>query len=126
MFVKEIDAGDLFENPENNKDRIKEKQYLNGDSAYGKKIIDYMISRNKLSDTEVTKDITNNQKTIFIVSLLNSLITNCSSTSLPFTRNAFIINSIIKAEKKMSDNKLSDKEKYILSYKINTLKNINR
>ena len=37
-----------------------------------------------------------------------------------------IKNSIIKAEKKMSDNKLSDKEKYILSYKINTLKNINR
>ena len=27
---------------------------------------------------------------------------------------------------KMSDNELSDKEKYILSYKINTLKNINR
>ena len=38
----------------------------------------------------------------------------------------YIKNSIIKAEKKINDNKLSDKEKYVLSYKINTLKNINR
>ena len=32
---------------------------------------------------------------------------------------------LTEAEKKMGENKITDKEKYLLSYKINTLKNLN-
>ena len=56
----------------------------------------------------------------------NLLILTSTAKELTDIDQNYIKNSIIKAEKKMSDNKLSDKEKYILSYKINTLKNINR
>ena len=33
---------------------------------------------------------------------------------------------IAEAEKKIMDSKITDKEKYLLSYKINTLKSINQ
>jgi len=40
--------------------------------------------------------------------------------------NKSSIESLIQeAEAKMSDDQISDKEKYKLSYKVNTLKNIN-
>ena len=33
---------------------------------------------------------------------------------------------IIESEKKIISNKITDKEKYLLSYKVDTLKNINK
>ena len=74
----------------------------------------------------------NEKKSFFVeegtVEFVNNSLLILTSTAKELTDidQNFIKNSIIKAEKKMSDNKLSDKEKYILSYKINTLKNINR
>ena len=74
----------------------------------------------------------NEEKSFFVeegtVEFVNNSLLILTSTAKELTDidQNFIENSIIKAEKKMSDNKLSDKEKYILSYKINTLKNINR
>ena len=74
----------------------------------------------------------NEKKSFFVeegtVEFANNSLLILTSTAKELTDidQNYIKNSIIKAEKKMSDNKLSDKEKYILSYKINTLKNINR
>ena len=74
----------------------------------------------------------NEEKSFFVeegtVEFVNNSLSILTSTAKELTDidQNYIKNSIIKAEKKMSDNKLSDKEKYILSYKINTLKNINR
>ena len=74
----------------------------------------------------------NEEKSFFVeegtVEFVNNslLILTSTAKELKDINQNYIKNSIIKAEKKMSDNKLSDKEKYILSYKINTLKNINR
>ena len=74
----------------------------------------------------------NEKKSFFVeegtVEFVNNSLLILTSTAKELTDidQNYIKNSIIKAEKKMSDNKLSDKEKYILSYKINTLKNINR
>ena len=74
----------------------------------------------------------NEEKSFFVeegtVEFANNhlLILTSTAKELMGIDQNYIKNSIIKAEKKMSDNKLSDKEKYILSYKINTLKNINR
>ena len=78
------------------------------------------------------KDKDNEGKSFFVeegtVEFVNNSLLILTSTAKELTDidQNFIENSIIKAEKKMSDNKLSDKEKYILFYKINTLKNINR
>ena len=72
------------------------------------------------------------EKSFFVeegtVEFVNNSLLILTSTAKELTdiNQNFIKNNIIKAEKKMSDNKLSDKEKYILSYKINTLKNINQ
>ena len=74
----------------------------------------------------------NEEKSFFIeegtVEFINNSLLILTSTAKELTDidQNFIKNSVIEVEKKMSDNKLSDKEKYILSYKINTLKNINR
>ena len=69
----------------------------------------------------------NEKKSFFVeegtVEFVNNSLLILTSTAKELTdiNQNFIKNNIIKAEKKMSDNKLSDKEKYILSYKINTL-----
>ena len=74
----------------------------------------------------------NEKKSFFVeegtVEFANNSLLILTSTAKELTDidQNFIKNSVIEVEKKMSDNKLSDKEKYILSYKINTLKNINR
>ena len=74
----------------------------------------------------------NEKKSFFVeegtVEFVNNSLLILTSTAKVLTDidQNYIRNSIINVEKKMSDNKLSDKEKYILSYKINTLKNINR
>ena len=74
----------------------------------------------------------NEEKSFFVeegtVEFVNNsllILTSTAKELMDIDQN-YIKNSVIKAEKKMIDNKLSDKEKYILSYKINTLKNINR
>ena len=54
------------------------------------------------------------------------LILTSTAKELSDIDQSFIKNHITDAEKKMSDEKFSDKEKYLLSYKINTLKNINQ
>ena len=74
----------------------------------------------------------NEEKSFFVeegtVEFVNNSLLILTSTAKELTDidQNYVKNSIIKAEKKISDNKLSDKEKYILFYKINTLKNINR
>ena len=56
----------------------------------------------------------------------NLLILTSTSKELSAIDQSSIQNQITEAEKKMSDDSLSDKNKYLLYYKINTLKNINR
>ncbi len=56
----------------------------------------------------------------------NLLILTSTAKELSDIDQSFIKKHINDAEKKMVDDKFSDKEKYLLSYKINTLKNINR
>ncbi len=70
----------------------------------------------------------NEEKSFFVeegtVEFVNNSLLILTSTAKELTDidQNFIKNSVIEVEKKMSDNKLSDKEKYVLSYKINTLK----
>ena len=74
----------------------------------------------------------NEKKSFFVeegtVEFANNSLLILTSTAKELTDidQNFIKNSVIEVEKKMSDNKLSDKEKYVLSYKINTLNNINQ
>ena len=74
----------------------------------------------------------NEEKSFFVeegtVEFVNNSLLILTSTAKELTDidQNFIKNSVIEVEKEMSDNKLSDKEKYVLSYKINTLKNINQ
>ena len=74
----------------------------------------------------------NEKKSFFVeegtVEFANNSLLILTSTAKELTDidQNFIKNSVIEVEKKMSNNKLSDKEKYVLSYKINTLKNINQ
>ena len=56
----------------------------------------------------------------------NLLILTSTAKELSAIDQSSIQNQITEAEKKMSDASLSDKNKYLLYYKINTLKNINR
>ena len=56
----------------------------------------------------------------------NLLILTSTAKELSAIDQSSIQNQITEAEKKMSEDSLSDKNKYLLSYKINTLKNINR
>jgi ATP synthase F1 epsilon subunit len=56
----------------------------------------------------------------------NLLILTSTAKELSAIDQNSIQKQITEAEKKMGDESLSDKKKYLLSYKINTLKNINR
>ncbi len=55
----------------------------------------------------------------------NLLILTSSAKRLSEIDKNLLNNLISEAETKISKNDLSDKEKYLLTYKINTLKNIN-
>ena len=77
--------------------------------------------------------IEDNKKTSFFVEegtveFVNNKLLILSSTAkeLSVIDQSSIQKQIIEAEKRISDDSLSDKKKYLLSYKINTLKNINR
>ena len=56
----------------------------------------------------------------------NLLILTSKAKDLSNVDKKSLSNLLIEAEKRISDNKLTDKEKYLLSYKIDTLKNINQ
>ena len=56
----------------------------------------------------------------------NLLILTSTVKDLKELNQSFIKDTLSHAEKKLSDNNYSDKEKYILSYKINTLKEISQ
>ena len=56
----------------------------------------------------------------------NLLILTSTAKELSAIDQSSIQKQITEAEKKISDDSLSDKKKYLLSYKINTLKNINQ
>jgi F-type H+-transporting ATPase subunit epsilon len=55
----------------------------------------------------------------------NLLILSPTIQSLKNIKSAQISHMLNEAEKKISDDKISDKQKYILNYKIETLKQIN-
>ncbi len=55
----------------------------------------------------------------------NLLILTTKAKDLSNVDKKSLSTLLSEAEKKISDNKLTDKEKYLLSYKIDTLKNIN-
>ena len=56
----------------------------------------------------------------------NLLILTSTAQELSNFDKASINQLLNQAEKKISDDKITDKEKYLLSYKIETLKNINK
>ena len=56
----------------------------------------------------------------------NLLILTSTAKDLKKMEKNFINDLIDQAEKKLKDNGLSDKDKYIMSYKIDTLKEINQ
>ena len=57
----------------------------------------------------------------------NSLLILTSSAKKLQEINKDFLNTLLQdAEKKINDNTLNDKEKYLLSYKIDTLKSINQ
>ncbi len=56
----------------------------------------------------------------------NLLILTSTAQELANFDKASINQLLNQAEKKISDDKITDKEKYLLSYKIETLKNINK
>ena len=55
----------------------------------------------------------------------NLLILTSTAKKVTDLNKSQINEDIVNAEKKMSDSKTTDKDKYLLSYKINTLKEIN-
>ena len=55
----------------------------------------------------------------------NLLILTSKARDLNNLNKSSVDNLISEAEKKLSDNNYSDKEKYLLSYKISTLKEVN-
>ena len=55
----------------------------------------------------------------------NLLILTSTAKKVTDLSKSQINEDIVNAEKKMSDSKTTDKDKYLLSYKINTLKEIN-
>ena len=55
----------------------------------------------------------------------NLLILTSTAKKLSEIDKNFLENLLIDSEKKIKDEKFTDKEKYLLSYKIETLKNIN-
>ena len=56
----------------------------------------------------------------------NLLILTSTAKELSVIDKSSIQEQITEAEKKIRDDSLSDKKRYLLSYKINTLKNINQ
>jgi F-type H+-transporting ATPase subunit epsilon len=56
----------------------------------------------------------------------NLLILSSSITNVKSISNDDVDKMIIEAKKKISKREIKDKEKYILSYKIETLKNLNQ
>ena len=56
----------------------------------------------------------------------NLLILTSKARELNDFKAELLEKSIYEAEKKISNSEISDKEKYLLSYKIDTLKNINQ
>ena len=56
----------------------------------------------------------------------NLLILTSTAKDLKNMEKNFINDLIDQAEKKLKDSDLSDKDKYVMSYKINTLKEINQ
>ena len=56
----------------------------------------------------------------------NLLILTSTAKDLKIMEKNFINDLIDQAEKKLKDSDLSDKDKYVMSYKINTLKEINQ
>ena len=62
------------------------------------------------------------------VEFSNNKLLILTSTAIDLTEldKNYIADLINKSEKELSDNDSSDKEKYLLSYKINTLKEISR
>ena len=56
----------------------------------------------------------------------NLLILSSTVNELSNLRQNLLDTLIIEAEKKIKSNDITDKEKYLLSYKIDTLKNISR
>ena len=77
--------------------------------------------------------IEDNKKTSFFVEegtveFINNKLLILSSTAkeLSVIDQSYIQKQITEAEKKISADSLSDKKKYLLYYKINTLKNVNR
>ena len=56
----------------------------------------------------------------------NLLILTSTIRDLKDLSQSSIANLLSQAQSKLSDNKSSDKEKYLLSYKISTLKEINQ
>ena len=77
--------------------------------------------------------IKGNEETIFFVEEgtvefvnNNLLILTSTAKELSAIDQSSIQKQITEAEKKISADSLSDKKKYLLYYKINTLKNINR
>ncbi len=74
----------------------------------------------------------NNEKEFFVeegtveFSNNNLLILTTKAKDLSNVDKKSLSTLLSEAEKKISDNKLTDKEKYLLSYKIDTLKNINQ
>ncbi len=77
--------------------------------------------------------IKGNEETIFFVEEgtgefvnNNLLILTSTAKELSAIDQSSIQKQITEAEKKISNDSLSDKKKYLLSYKINTLKNINQ
>ena len=56
----------------------------------------------------------------------NLLILTSTAKELSDLNKDSIDNLIAESEKTLSDEKISDKEKYLLYYKLQTLKNINR
>ena len=56
----------------------------------------------------------------------NLLILTSTAKKLSEIDKNFLENLLIDSEKKIKDDKFSDKEKYLLSYKIETLKSINQ
>ena len=56
----------------------------------------------------------------------NLLILTSTAVEVTKMNKKFIDSLISVSEKKLDDNEISDKERYLLSYKLETLRNINQ
>ncbi len=74
------------------------------------------ISEKKFFVEEGTVEFSNN----------NLLILTSTATELTKINKKFIDSLISESKKKLDNNEISDKERYLLSYKLETLRNINQ